>query len=212
MPPAAGRAEDAGSLAADCPVLAEDAGQSALGAALALHAALCGARCPPLRHPETPGSSGPAPAAPAGLTSPAREDVAPGAPARVRGAAGASPAAALGTAGRSGAAALLARAAEAVPLLLDAASEQQVERLRGIPGGASSLWVACQRGMWHPNTELNSMAVQGIAVFSIALDLQPALNLQPACGGCARLQRCCAWHACQSRRITACLCAPSRRY
>ena len=81
-PPAPGRAVGAGTLAA-CPVLAEDAGQSALGAALALQAALCGARCPPLQHPGTPGSSGLASAAPAGPNPPAEEDVAPGAEARL---------------------------------------------------------------------------------------------------------------------------------
>lgn len=131
-PPATGRAADAGALA-DCPVLTDDAGQSPLGAALALHAALCGARCPPLQYPEPPGSSGPASAPAPGPTAPAEEDAAPGAEAGLpgaeaglRGAAAASPAAALGAAVSSGAAALLARTAEAVPLLLDAASERQV--------------------------------------------------------------------------------------
>lgn len=139
VPPEAERAADAGA-PADCPVLAEDARQSALGAALALHAALCGARCPPLKHPDNPGSSGPAAAAPAGPAPPIEEDVAPGAEAGLQSAAEASPAAAPGAAGFPGAAALLARAAEAVPLLLDAASEQQVVCLQALRGGLPTLW------------------------------------------------------------------------
>ena len=138
--PATGCAADASALAA-CTILAEDARQCALGAALALHAVLCGARCNPHRYPDPTSSSGPAAAALVGPASLAEEvaDVAPGADAGSRGAAEASPARASGAAGSSGAAALLARAAEAVALLLDAASERLVRRPQPSPGALPSL-------------------------------------------------------------------------
>lgn len=103
---------DSDKLLADCQLLAADGGEPALGAALAMHAALCGAGC--------------SPALPAG------------APAHSRAKAGAESAAereeALGAVGEPGGCArgpqpLLAHAATAVALLLDTASGLQVRRM-----------------------------------------------------------------------------------